>query len=54
VKWNWPFVYDFSATPFNASRTGGISPEEGSRENAGRSEQMIESPRACKRRSASV
>jgi hypothetical protein len=24
VKWNWPFVYDFSATPFNASRSAGI------------------------------
>jgi hypothetical protein len=30
VKWNWPFVYDFSATPFNAPEARASSPKKAS------------------------
>ncbi len=48
VKWNWPFVHDFSATPSNAPEARGSNPKKAPQKMPSLSEQMIDSAERAK------
>jgi len=48
VKWNWPFVYDFSATPLTLPEARASHPKKAPEKNASLREQMIDSAKRAK------